>query len=150
VKVAICSQGPDLGSEVDPRFGRCPYFIVVDPDTREFEAVENPNVDAAHGAGTQAAQLVGGCGVGAVLAGNVGPNPVRALGAAGIDIYVGISGTVEQALNDYLEGKLSKASAPTVGSHFGTGRGMGRGPGGGGSAGRGGRGSGREAGPDRS
>jgi len=144
MKIAICSQGPELDSPVDPRFGRCAYFIIIDPETREFEAVENPNVDVPHGAGTQAAQLVGTRGVGAVLTGNVGPNPVRALGQAGIDIYVGISGTVEGALEDYLAGRLSKASAPTVGSHFGARPGAGRGRGRGG-AGPGRRGPGGDA-----
>jgi len=133
MKVAISSQGPDLHSEVDPRFGRCAYFIVVDSDTGEFEAIENPHVGAAHGAGTQAAQFVAQTGVKAVLTGNVGPNPARAFAVAGIDVYVGINGTVAQALDDYRRGRLERTSAATVGSHHGMGHhGMGHGRGGGG------------------
>lgn len=119
-KIAVCSQGPELDSEVDPRFGRCAYFVIVDPDEgRKLEAVANSAADSAHGAGTQAAQLVGSRQVQAVLTGNVGPNPVRALGAAGITIYVGISGTVADAVESYRRGELERASGATVGSHHG-------------------------------
>jgi len=127
MKVAVSSRGPDLESPVDPRFGRCAYFIIVDPETREFEAVANPGVQAAHGAGTQAAQVVGSRGVGAVITGNIGPNPMRAPSAAGIEVYAGAGGTVAQALDAYVSGNLTKVSSPTVATHSGLGRGGGGG-----------------------
>lgn len=113
------SQGPDLESEVDPRFGRCSYFVIVDLDDDESpEALPNNAADSAHGAGTQAAQLVGTRGVEAVLTRNVGPSPVRALGAAGIAIYVGIrlGGRCNRKLP---AGRTRPGLRPTVGSHHG-------------------------------
>ena len=49
MKIAISASGPDLSSAVDPRFGRCPYFLFVDPDSMDFEAIENPNISSASG-----------------------------------------------------------------------------------------------------
>lgn len=123
MKVAICSQGPDLASPVDDRFGRCAYFVFVDPSTNVPEAVPNPGVGAAHGAGTSAAQLLVKHGADAVLAGNIGPNPAAVLEAAGIKVHTGMRGAVKDALYDYLAGRLLEASGPSVPSHAGLGRG---------------------------
>ena len=58
MRIAISATGLTLDADVDPRFGRCQHFIVVDPDTMEFEALENPNVMAAGGAGISTAQMI--------------------------------------------------------------------------------------------
>jgi predicted Fe-Mo cluster-binding NifX family protein len=58
MKIAISSMGKDLNAQIDPRFGRCQYFIVVDSDTMEFEAIENPNISAMGGAGIQSGQMM--------------------------------------------------------------------------------------------
>ena len=58
MRIAVSSTGPGLESEIDPRFGRCECFVIVDSDSMEAEAVSNPNVMAAGGAGIQTAQLV--------------------------------------------------------------------------------------------
>ena len=86
MKICVTSQGDNLEAKVDPRFGRCPYFIIVDPETKEFEAIANPNIQALSGAGIQSAQLVAGKGVEAILTGNVGPNAFQTLQAAGIKV----------------------------------------------------------------
>ena len=130
MRVAVSSTGRDLDSAVDPRFGRCPYFIVVDTETMAFEAVPNTSIGAAHGAGIQAAQLVTSRGVKAVLTGNVGPNAFSALSAAGVQVATGAAGTVRDAVERFKRGELSASGGPTVGGHFGLGgRGMGRGRG---------------------
>ena len=105
----------------------------------EFEAIQNPAAMAGGGAGIQAAQLVAGKGVEAVLTGNVGPNAYQTLAAAGVKIAIGATGTVQEAVEKYKNGELKGTSAPTVGGHFGMGQGMG---GGGMGAGRGGGGGG--------
>lgn len=119
MKICITSKGADLEAEVDPRFGRCRYFVFVDTETLAFEAVENPNLDAAGGAGIQSGQLVAGKGVSAVLTGNVGPNAFDTLKAAGIDVVTGISGTLRQAIATYKQGKTSPTQGPSVGSKYG-------------------------------
>jgi len=120
MKICVTAQGNTLKSPVDPRFGRCRYFIIYDIDPAQFQAVENAQADFAGGAGIQSAQLIAGKGVAAVLTGNVGPNAFRTLDAAGIRIYTGVTGTVAEAVQSYKDGKLNSSSGPSVGSHFGT------------------------------
>jgi len=148
MKVAVSSNGPDLSAQVDPRFGRCQYFIVVDPDSMEFEAISNPSISASGGAGIQAAQLVAGKGVEAVLTGNCGPNAFTALQAAGIEIITGAAGTVKDVIEQYKAGQLTPTTEPTVKAKFGAGQaGTGVSPGTGPGMGRGGgRGMGSGAG----
>jgi len=86
MRIAITAAGPTLDAEVDPRFGRCPYFIIVDPETMEFEAVDNSSAMAAGGAGISAAQAIAGKGVQAVLTGNCGPNAYGVLSSADIQV----------------------------------------------------------------
>jgi predicted Fe-Mo cluster-binding NifX family protein len=119
MKICVTSQGDNLDAQVDPRFGRCPYFIVVETDTSEFEAMQNPNVNGMGGVGVQSGQFMSEKKVKAVLTGNVGPNAFRTLQAAGIDIITGISGTVRQALEKYKNGGLTPAGDPSVNSKFG-------------------------------
>jgi len=128
LKVAVSSSGRDLESAVDPRFGRCPYFVVVDTESMAFEAVPNSSIGAAHGAGIGAAQLVASTGAKAVLTGNVGPNAFSALSAAGLRVLTGVAGTVRDAVERFKRGELVAGSGPSVGGHFGLG---GRGRGGG-------------------
>jgi predicted Fe-Mo cluster-binding NifX family protein len=119
VKIAITSQGDDLNAPVDTRFGRCAYFIIVDPDTESFEAVLNPAVDAMGGAGPQAAQTIADKGAEAVITGNVGPNAFQTLIASNIKIYQGASGTVKETLEKYKRGEMKELSNFSVPGHFG-------------------------------
>jgi predicted Fe-Mo cluster-binding NifX family protein len=125
MKVAVSSTGGSLESAVDPRFGRCSVFLIVDTDTMKYQAVPNSSIGAAHGAGIGAAQVVAQMGVEAVLTGHVGPNAHMALSQAGIRVYTGAAGTVEAAVNQFKSGALREAASPTVGGHFGQGGGRG-------------------------
>ncbi len=128
MKVAVSTSGTDLLSQVDPRFGRCPLYMIVDTDTMAFEVVSNTANSSAHGAGIQAAQLVATKGVKAVLTGNVGPNAYGALLASSIKVISGVTGSVMDAIERFKKGELEETGGPTVGGHFGTGgRGSGRG-----------------------
>jgi len=144
MKVVVSAMGESLSAELSPIFGRCPAYVFVDTETMEFEAVPNPAMSAAGGAGIQAAQFVVSRGVQAALTGNVGPNAFNVLQAAGVQIYPVSEGTVQQAVEAYKGGQLQPVSGATSG--LGGGMGMGRGRGGG--MGRGiGRGMGMGAGP---
>ena len=134
MRIAISASGDNLETELDPRFGRCQYFIFVDTESMEFEALPNKGAGAMGGAGIQAAQNVADKKVEVVITGNVGPNAFQTLSAAGIKIITGVGGTVKDAIEKFNKGELKETPAPNVASHFGMG-GMG--------GGRGGRGRGQ-------
>lgn len=156
MKIAISASGTTLDAEVDPRFGRCQYFIIADPETMDFEAIENSSAMAAGGAGISAAQTIADKGVKAVLTGNCGPNAHQVLVSAGIPIITGVSGKIGDVIKDYHAGNYEASAQANVPDHFGmggggmgggsgTGRGMGMGRGMGGGMG-GGRGMGKGGG----
>lgn len=121
MKVAVSAQGPDREGPVDPRFGRCRYFIVCDTATGVSEAHDNEvNLNARQGAGIQTAANVATLGVEAVLTGHVGPNAFEALSAAGLTVYCGVTGTVDEALEALAQGALVAASSADAEAHGGT------------------------------
>lgn len=121
MRIAITATGPDLEANVDPRFGRCPYFLVVETDDLSFEAIENPNLTLGGGAGIQSAQLMAEKGVKHVLTGNCGPNAHQTLAAASIAVSVGCSGAVREAIEQFKAGRFTAALRPNVAGHFGMG-----------------------------
>jgi len=164
MKIAVSADGPTLDAQVDPRFGRCAYFLIVNPDTLDSEAVENPNDARASGAGIQSAELMAAKDVKCVLTGHCGPNAQQALAAAGIDVVSECSGTVRNVVARFEAGELRSAgkarargdagrvdpSSTAAGTFapsdakpvFGAGMGQRRGAGGGGGGRRRGRGGG--------
>jgi len=131
MKICITSTGDSLEAQVDPRFGRCPYFILYDTDTDNFQAFENSSMTAVSGAGIQAAQFVVNEGAEIVITGNVGPNSFGVFNAAGVKIIIGVAGIkVKDAIEKFKKGELKTfASNPTVAGHYGTGMGKGMGMG---------------------
>ena len=136
MKIAVSASGRALEAEVDPRFGRCQCFILVDPETMEFEVVENSSATAAGGAGISAAEMIIGKGAKVVLTGNCGPNAYQVLSSAGVQVVTGVSGNVRDAVEGYKSGKFKASSQPNVPGHFGTGGGFGMGMGRGAGMGR--------------
>lgn len=119
MKIAVTSQGADMASEVDPRFGRAKFFIVVDTESTGFVAHDNArNLNAAQGAGIQAAQNVVELGVKALVTGNVGPKAFGALQAGGIKMYVGATGSVEHAVEQFKAGQLECVAEANVEGHW--------------------------------
>jgi len=119
VKVVVTSQGADLNSPVDSRFGRARNFIVVDTETGEFHAVDNEqNLNAVQGAGIQAAQQVAAESVEALLTGHCGPKAFQVLSAGGIKVFNGAEGTVANAIERFKAGELSEAAGADVGGHW--------------------------------
>ena len=152
MNIAVSATGKDLESQLDPRFGRCANFVMVETDDMGFEAFENESMALGGGAGISTAQFVASKGVKVVLTGNCGPNAFQALSAAGIEVHVGLSGTVREVVEDYTAGRLTPTTQANVASHFG----MGQGPvgadmtsGGRGMGGQGGQGTGRGRGMGR-
>jgi len=131
MKVAISSSGKDLDSLIDPRFGRCPYFVIVETDNMSFEVFDNESIALGGGAGIQSAQFISSKGAEAVITGNCGPNAVQTLSAAGVELYLGNTGTVSEALEKYKSGSLTPTNKANVSDYSGlggktsVGRGMG-------------------------
>ncbi|MFH1387500.1 MAG: NifB/NifX family molybdenum-iron cluster-binding protein [bacterium] len=121
MKICVTSTGDGLDSAIDPRFGRCEKFLIINLDNLEVKKIVNPSGSASGGAGIQSAQLVAGEGVGAVVTGNVGPNAYQTLAALKIKVFTGAAGTVKQAIADFKAGQLQEMSGPSVSGHFGQG-----------------------------
>jgi len=102
-KICITAKGKDLEAEVDPRFGRAQYFLLLDPIAMQIEAVENPYKDAAQGAGIQTAQLLADKGVSVLLTGHVGPKAAGVLKSAGIQAVNGVSGKVKEVIQNFAK-----------------------------------------------
>jgi len=120
MKICITSQGDSLDCSIDPRFGRCQYFVIYDTDSLRSEFVSNQNKEGMGGVGIQAGQLMVDKGVEVVLTGNVGPNAYKTLQAGNIEVITGISGKVIYAIDQYKRGELKPTDGPSVDSHFGT------------------------------
>ena len=119
MKIAITSKGKDLDSEIDPRFGRAAYIIVVDTDSLEFKALDNSeNVNAFKGAGIQAATMMSDNGVTALLTGFCGPNAFGILKAADIGVASDITGTVRGAAQAFSEGRVTFSEEANIEGHW--------------------------------
>ena len=115
MKIAVSSTGRELSSTVDQRFGRARFFIVIDTETGDITVHDNTqNLNAMQGAGIQSAKNVADLDVKAVISGNMGPKAFSALQAAGIDMYIGASGTVQDAIDAFKAGTLQKIGKASV------------------------------------
>ena len=122
MNICVTSQAESLDSEIDQRFGRANYFLIVDTDNMEIEPIQNPYVQAGGGAGIQAAQLVANNQIAAVLTGNIGPNAFQVLKETGINVITGATGSVKATVEKYNKGELKESEEPTVNEKFGFGK----------------------------
>ena len=145
MKIAVSSNGKDLDALIDPRFGRCAYFLIIETDDMSFEVFDNQSISLGGGAGIQSAQFISSKGAKAVITGNCGPNAVKTLAAAGIKVFLGNTGIIKETLQKFKNGELISSNSANVpeysgmadGRGFGRGMGMGRGRGMGGRRGSG-------------
>ncbi len=122
MKIAVSASEKNIESEIDQRFGRCNYFVIVDSETMEFEALDNTGMTASGGAGAAAGQEMAKRGVEAVLTGNCGPNALAVLNAAGIKVATGMSGKIKDAVMAYVKGEIKENPGPNVSSHHDSGK----------------------------
>jgi predicted Fe-Mo cluster-binding NifX family protein len=119
MKIAVTSQGTDLDSQVDPRFGRAAYILIVDSENFDFQVIDNnANVNAMKGAGIQAASAVVNGGAEVLLTGFCGPNAFQALSAGKVKVANDASGSVKEAVKAYIEGKITHADEANVEGHW--------------------------------
>jgi len=110
MKICVSSTGENLSSSIDPRFGRCSYFLIIDSESKEkFEVVKNMGTQSQHGAGVTAAQIIADRKVDAVISGNFGPNAYLVLSQAGIKCYTALdSVSIKEALKSFEQGELQE------------------------------------------
>ena len=119
MRIAVTSTGKNLDSNMDPRFGRAAYFIIVNPETMEYETVENSqNLNLPQGAGIQAGKTIIDNNADILITGNCGPKAFKVLQSAGIKIYTGAQGNVSDAVSKYKNGDLESAEEANVEGHW--------------------------------
>lgn len=117
--VAVTAKGTNLSDEVDPRFGRAPYILIVDTETMNYESFDNSeNVNAFKGAGIQAATMIADKGAQILLTGYCGPNAFKTVQAAGMKVVSDVTGTIEQAIKNFLAGDVSYSENPNTEGHW--------------------------------
>ena len=119
MKVAITSTGTTLDADADPRFGRAEYFVIVDPDTMEYDVIENKqNLELPQGAGIQAGRTIVNQKVSALITGFCGPKAFKVLKSANIQILVGAKGKIRDIIEKYKKGELETADQANVEGHW--------------------------------
>jgi predicted Fe-Mo cluster-binding NifX family protein len=119
MKIVITAQGKELSSEIDLRFGRAKWLIVVDTETGDCKAHDNiVNLNAVQGAGIQTGQNIANLGVEAVITGNVGPNAFKTLSAAGVKIFLAEKQTVAEAVESFKADNLKEVDQANVEGHW--------------------------------
>ena len=119
MKVAVTSQGKELSSEIDPRFGRAKWLLLVDTETEVAGAYDNTvNLNLAQGAGIQTGQNVVNLGAEAVITGNIGPNAYKTLSKANVKVYLSEIKTIQEAVESFRAGELNEVQEANVEGHW--------------------------------
>lgn len=110
--IILTVTSPTLDSDVDPRFGRGAYLLMVDLQTMEWRTTPNPGLNARGGAGIKAAEYVSTQGVDAVISGDFGPNAFQALSSSGLSMYLfGECHTAREVIEQFIAGNLKQVPA---------------------------------------
>ena len=121
MKIAISSTGETLEDSVDERFGRCPYFLIVeiqDKKVKDFKAIENTAQTQMGGAGITAGEIVANEKVDAIITTNLGPRAFSVFGQFGIKVYQG-QGKIKNVVQQFIDGKLTQITNATGPQHMG-------------------------------
>jgi len=119
MRIAITATGTDIDSQVDPRFGRAKFILILDESGAIVESVDNSqNLNSMRGAGIQTAKILADRKVDVLLTGFCGPNAFTALKAVGIKIAIEQSGTVKEALSRFNQNEVTFTDQPNVEAHW--------------------------------
>lgn len=128
MSICVTSLGRTLDSLISPRFGRAPYFLILDKEGQLEEVSPNQGVGAMRGAGIAAGQQLASKGVKILITGNIGPNSFNVLMQSGVKIFLTpFDVTVKEAFLMWREDKLTQVKTPSGPGPFGK-RGSGLGP----------------------
>jgi predicted Fe-Mo cluster-binding NifX family protein len=106
MKICITSDGNNLKANVDPRFGRCAYFIIYDTETDNYNAIQNTNAEGMGGVGIKNATMIAEKGVEIIITGNIGPNASRVFDEFGIKVITGITGKIKDVIESFKKGNI--------------------------------------------
>jgi len=121
MKIALtASNNTDLNAKVDLRFGRAPYFAIVDLDNNKVRFIENSAQQNASGAGIQAAQTIVDQEIKELITGNVGPKAFKVLNQTKIKVYTTQQDTIKEIITKYKNNSLEEINAPTNNGHAGS------------------------------
>lgn len=118
MKLVVTATGPTLDAQVEYQFGRTPFFIIIDPESMNYQVIPNPNAGVGGGADIQSAQLLSGRDIDYILTGNCDPNACYIFEAAGINLIVDVTGTVRQAVANFKSGVYSATSQSNAVNYF--------------------------------
>jgi predicted Fe-Mo cluster-binding NifX family protein len=119
MKIAVTSNGNDLSAQVDPRFGRCDHFIIIDPETMAFDVLDNKqSLDLPQGAGIQAGKTIANAQANVLITGNCGPKAFSVLDRAGIQVVTGATGTITEVVQKFQNGDFQSAKGANVDGHW--------------------------------
>jgi predicted Fe-Mo cluster-binding NifX family protein len=119
MRIAVSAMGKDLDAQLDPRFGRATYLLIVGENGSIEEVIDNKaNLNAMRGAGIQAGKMLADRKVDVLLTGHCGPNAFKTLNAVGIKIGVNLKGTVREAVESLNRKEVQFASEPNVEGHW--------------------------------
>ena len=106
MKICITSDGNNLESNVDPRFGRCAYFIIYDTETDNYQIIPNENAQGVGGVGIKNATMIAEKGVELIITGNIGPNASRVFNEFGIKVITGVNGKIKEVIDNFKKGNI--------------------------------------------
>ena len=113
--VAISSAGESLDAKVQPLFGRSRFFILADPETLEWEVLDNlNNISSLQQVGVMTAQNLVRKNIRTVMTGKCGSKAFEELAAAGVQVLLDTQGTGRQALEKFIRGDFIPATSPNV------------------------------------
>jgi len=127
MKIGISSTGKDMNSQIDPRFGRCAWFMIIQTDDMSFDVFENEYKSMGGGAGIQSANFLHSKDVNTVLTGNCGPNAMNVFSECKISVITGQAGLIKEAVEKFKNGELKPSVNPTVNEKAGMADDMGQG-----------------------
>ena len=109
-KIAISALSDNLEGEVDSRFGRCPYFLLIILKNGEislFKAVKNTHKNMQGGTGIAVAEMIANQNIDAVITGNIGPRALDVLNQFQISVFK-FDGSIKDAIKHFIEKKLNQ------------------------------------------
>ena len=122
MKIAISSTGKTLESEVDSKFGRCKYFLIIEIENKkikDFKVVENTAKAQAGGAGIGAGEIIANQKVDSIITVNLGPRAFSIFDQFKIKVYHG-EGKIKEVVENFANGKLKKLSNSNASQHHGS------------------------------